>query len=104
MNSIVDTYPYFDVIIFNSPYLPVRDQGLLGSSWSGGEDGLEIIEKFLLNLTKIMKKTGRCYLVVSSKTDLKKLELYVKQYNLVANSIDQITESNETIHLFLIKF
>jgi len=104
MDSITDVSPYFDVILFNSPYLPVKDQGFLGSSWSGGEGGLETIEKFLLNLVKNMKKTGRCYLVVSSKTDLKKLELLVKKFYFVSNSIDHIAESNETIHLFLIKF
>ena len=30
----------FDTIVFNLPYLPVDDEGMLAKAWSGGPDGL----------------------------------------------------------------
>ncbi|MDD5111936.1 MAG: methyltransferase, partial [Candidatus Altiarchaeota archaeon] len=33
----------FDVIIFNPPYLPLEEEGLLARAWSGGKNGIEVL-------------------------------------------------------------
>ncbi len=72
----------FDLILFNSPYLPISDDEKiddeLNASWDGGADGRSIIDKFLDCLKDHLKEGGRVQLVQSSLSDidktLKKLE------------------------------
>jgi len=71
----------FDLIIFNPPYLPVDEKDMLGRSWSGGEKGREIIEKFLKSASDHLKKNGRIQLVVSSLNDLDKIRKKLKEKN-----------------------
>ncbi len=61
----------FDVVIFNPPYLPSEEWSEshgVDRQWDGGGDGSSIIERFLLDLTKFLKPSGRCYLLFSSLT------------------------------------
>ncbi|MBR2255307.1 MAG: methyltransferase, partial [Candidatus Methanomethylophilaceae archaeon] len=37
----------FDTIVFNLPYLPVEEEGLLEKSWYGGPDGLRPLPRLL---------------------------------------------------------
>ncbi len=95
---------FFDIIVFNSPYLPVSDKGILEHAWSGGKDGLEIVKKFLSDLPKYLAKNGVCYLIVSSLANLSKLETITKSINLELSIIDQVKEGNETIILYKVFF
>ena len=54
---------------------------MLGRSWSGGEKGREIIEKFLKSASDHLKKNGRIQLVVSSLNDLDKIRKKLKEKN-----------------------
>ncbi len=72
----------FDLIIFNPPYLPIEeDEKLkteLSKAWDGGPTGREIIDEFLENFEKYLKKNGKILLLHSSLANkektLKKLE------------------------------
>lgn len=99
-------YPYFDVILFNSPYLPVQEDGLLAKAWSGGKGGLEIIRDFIVNLPAVLKRTGRCYLVVSSFTNITKLKKIVQKVgnNLKLSEIDRVKLVGEKIFLYKLFF
>ncbi|NHJ04978.1 MAG: methyltransferase domain-containing protein [Candidatus Heimdallarchaeota archaeon] len=92
----------FDVIIFNSPYLPVSEIGILEKAWSGGANGLEIVKNFIENLPKFLKEDGRSYLVVSSKTNTQLLEGILRNYKLDFEIKDSIREGNEKILLYLL--
>jgi len=102
INTHTMRQPIFDVIIFNSPYLPVSEKGILEKAWSGGVDGLEIVNNFVLNFTKFLKKEGKCYLVVSSKTDTQLLEEILLKHKLIFEIKDSVKEGNERIILYLL--
>ena len=59
---------YFDVIVFNPPYLPseTRSTSWLEMSWSGGEEGAETAVAFLNQAWQHLAPGGRIYLVLSS--------------------------------------
>lgn len=65
-DSISGTY---DTIIFNLPYLPVDDDGLLAKAWSGGFDGLGPLPRLLGESDKVLACGGRIVIVVSSLMD-----------------------------------
>jgi release factor glutamine methyltransferase len=71
----------FDVITFNPPYLPQelqeRDERL-----EGGKKGYEVIEKFLNNVSKYLKKEGKVLLLFSSFTNKRKMNALIKKNNL----------------------
>jgi release factor glutamine methyltransferase len=72
----------FDLILFNTPYLPTsEDEKLddeLNDAFDGGLDGRETIDKFIDDVTDYLKEGGRVQLVQSSLSDndktLQKLE------------------------------
>lgn len=60
----------YDLIIFNPPYLPEDknedEQSKIATT--GGKKGSEIINKFLLQAKKHLKKNGKIFLLTSSLT------------------------------------
>jgi len=72
----------FDLILFNTPYLPTGKEETvnedLNAAWDGGEDGRDVIDRFLDGLLEHLNPEGRVQLVQSSLSDndktLKKLE------------------------------
>ncbi|NKQ38751.1 MAG: modification methylase HemK [Methanosarcinales archaeon] len=68
------TIPFFDVILFNSPYLPTsKDEkinGWINYAYDGGNDGQKIINKFLSNVKKYLAKHGVVLLLISSLTGI----------------------------------
>jgi len=66
----------FDLMIFNTPYLPREDSAKLHSdetAWDGGEKGIEIAERFLKEAVPRLSEGGRILLVSSSFADLSRL-------------------------------
>ena len=60
----------FDLIIFNPPYLPEEKNEPEDSKLitTGGKTGSEVINKFLIQSKKYLKKDGKIFLLVSSLT------------------------------------
>jgi release factor glutamine methyltransferase len=54
----------FDLIVFNPPYIPVKK--ILFIDLDGGKNGTELIEKFLTQSKKHLKKDGKILLLSSS--------------------------------------
>ncbi|MCK5047058.1 MAG: methyltransferase [Candidatus Heimdallarchaeota archaeon] len=94
---------FFDIVLFNSPYLPVKDFGLLEQAWSGGIDGLDVVKPFLKALPFFLKNNGSCYLVVSSKTNLALLENMIEFQGFNCLIKDKIVEGKESILLYYLK-
>ena len=59
----------FDTIVFNLPYLPVEEDGLLARAWSGGLDGMGPLPKLLEGAPGHLNEGGRIVVVVSSLMD-----------------------------------
>jgi len=67
----------FDIITFNPPYLPFKDNIPEDIWWFGGRS---VIERFLKrDLPRVLSPKGRAYLVYSSLTDLKNIEEILPQ-------------------------
>jgi len=78
----IDKDEKVDLIIFNPPYLPIKEgerlETDLRKAWDGGPTGREIIDDFLKDFEKYLKEKGRVLLIHSSLIDkektLKKIE------------------------------
>ena len=61
----------FDLILFNSPYLP-SDEGeaasWIGRSWAGGINGREVVDCFISEVSKHLASCGRVLLMQSTLT------------------------------------
>jgi release factor glutamine methyltransferase len=59
----------FDLILFNAPYLPSEkgeDDSWLGRAWAGGISGRQVIDRFILQSAKHLKRTGKILLMQST--------------------------------------
>ncbi len=99
----------FDVIIFNPPYLPKDNRGLIDKDeWldkavHGGKDGLKYTKKFILNVSKYLKKKGIAYFVFSSQSDEKKLIRIIKKANLNYVELNTLSFEDEKLKIFKIE-
>lgn len=66
----------FDLILFNTPYLPTREEEIVGDmldvAWNGGKDGRKVIDVFLDEVKLYLKEGGSVQLVQSSLSDNEK--------------------------------
>ncbi len=60
----------FDSILFNPPYLPVNEEGILEKAWSGGENGSEITKRFIKQSRGYLKQDGLIQILASSLNDI----------------------------------
>ncbi len=64
----------FDLILFNTPYLPTNEDEIveneLDAAWDGGSDGRKVIDSFLAGLKDHLNPGGRVQLVQSSLSDI----------------------------------
>ncbi len=72
----------FDTIVFNLPYLPVEDEGLLAKAWSGGEDGLGPLPELLDGAPEHLSPGGRIVIVVSSLMNQSALSDLLRGYSV----------------------
>ncbi len=72
----------FDTIVFNLPYLPVDEEGLLAKAWSGGPDGLGPLPRLLEGAPDHLVPGGRVVVVVSSLTEPRALEEALEGYEV----------------------
>lgn len=72
----------FDTILFNLPYLPVDEDGLLARSWSGGPDGLGPFPDLLDGSSDHLNPEGRIVVVISSLMDTQALWDLLDDYDV----------------------
>jgi len=59
----------FDLVLFNAPYLPsegVEDESWIGCAWSGGVGGRQVVDCFICEVSKYLKRGGRVFLMQST--------------------------------------
>lgn len=87
----------YDLILFNTPYLPVIEEEHVdddySKAWDGGENGREVIDKFIKEAPQYLKKDGKIQLVQSSFSDNEKTIEYFEKIGFEA----EITAS---LHMF----
>ena len=85
--SVLKKDEFFDIIIFNPPYLPTEKNELVGGSgWfdkatDGGKTGLDFTIRFLKELSKFLKPTGSAYFVFSSLSNKNLLIPYLTNFD-----------------------
>jgi release factor glutamine methyltransferase len=61
----------FDVIVFNPPYLPAEEQEIGDEEiWSGGKEGVEVLEEFLEKAEDHLSEDGFAVFVASSVSEV----------------------------------
>ena len=71
--ATIKTGKIFDLILFNAPYLPVEyaEKGSwLERAWVGGASGRQVIDRFIYDSPKYLKRTGRVLLMQSTLSDV----------------------------------
>jgi release factor glutamine methyltransferase len=68
-----DVVGRFDLILFNPPYLVGDEEGDLERSWAGGKDGVQILNRFLLEAPDHLAPGGRIVVLLSSMMKVEKL-------------------------------
>ena len=61
----------FDLILFNSPYLPsekAEEASWIGRAWAGGTNGREVVDQFIFEAPSHLKPHGRILLMQSTLT------------------------------------
>jgi release factor glutamine methyltransferase len=68
----------FDIIIFNPPYLPTNDEERTGDwinvALDGGNDGREILNRFLEDAVYHLVEKGRILILISSFTGIEEVK------------------------------
>jgi release factor glutamine methyltransferase len=65
----------FDMILFNAPYLPADTReadSWIGRAWAGGVTGRQVIDRFISEVPKHLKRTGRALLMQSTLANVDK--------------------------------
>jgi len=90
----------FDVILFNSPYLPSESgeyETWIEKAWAGGLGGRELIDRFALEASRHLELHGRILLVQSTLSDVDKTMQTLEKAGLLARVIAEEKVAFETI-------
>ena len=93
----------FDVILFNAPYLPAdasEADSWIGRAWAGGAKGRQVIDRFISQVPKHLKRTGRVLLMQSTLANVDETLRRFREYHLNAGVVaDRALPFFETITL-----
>jgi release factor glutamine methyltransferase len=97
----------FDVILFNAPYLPTDEAesaSWLDRAWTGGVTGRQIIDHFIAEAPKHLKRTGRVLLLQSTLANVNETVRRFTEFHLnVSIVVDCALPFFETITLLKAK-
>lgn len=93
----------FDLIIFNPPYLPKDSDEDSESALitTGGEEGSEILERFLSEARNYLKSGGKVLIVVSSLTG--DVDTLIKRYNFKFKILEKQKIFFEELKVYVLK-
>ncbi len=84
----------FDLIVFNTPYLPQSlDEtvsGEINHAWDGGVDGRKVIERFLAEVSSYLSEGGRIVFLESSLSDYEKSLSYLESAGFEVKIINRL--------------
>jgi len=94
----------FDTIIFNPPYLPEeKDLKIKDAALYGGIEGIELIERFFLQVKKYLNKNGIMLMVFSSITGKTKVNDIIKKSGFKFKELDRQHIFFEDLYVYLVK-
>jgi len=92
----------FSLIVFNAPYLPTAQKegrSWLDKSWAGGPTGRQLIDRFIAEAPRYLKRNGKILLVQSSLAGIEKTLKKFRRECLEAQVIAEKKVAFETIAL-----
>lgn len=98
----IKTNEKFNLILFNSPYLPSEpdeEKSWIEKAWAGGPDGRRVIDRFLVDAPNYLADGSKIQLVQSSLSNVEKTIQMFKDKNLQANVAAQVKVAFESIVL-----
>ena len=108
--SVIKKDEFFDVILFNPPYLSTKPDERIGETgWfdiatDGGVDGLNPIREFLKEIGNHFSRNGNGYFVFSSLSNRKKLVRYLNEHKLQYNVVSSRLFNDEQIEVYRVNF
>ena len=94
----------FDTIIFNPPYLPEeKDLKIKDHALYGGTEGIELIERFLLQAKKYLNNNGLILMAFSSITGKNKVNNLIKKSGFKFKELDRQHIFFEDLFVYLVK-
>lgn len=99
-----------DLLIFNPPYVPTasdetntRTTNQIQLSWAGGESGRQIIDRFLIYVTRLISKPhGVAYLVALGENNIQELLNVLSDHSIRGTIVMQRRAGLES--LYVIKY
>lgn len=79
----------WDVMIFNPPYLPQKENLQQDDRWDGGKKGYETIDRFLKDAKKYLKEKGKIYICFSSLAENNMINRMKKRYKIISKSKEE---------------
>lgn len=104
--SVLNYGDFFDIIIFNPPYLPTRLNDLIGGSgWfdksvDGGVDGLFTIKRFIDQVGNYLKNDGYAYFVFSSLSNREELDEFIDKSSLKKSIVASKLYNDEQLNIY----
>ena len=92
----------FNLIIFNSPYLPSEpeeEKSWIEKAWAGGRNGRKVIDRFIIEAPFFLFNNGKILLIQSSLSDEHRTLEMFKQRNMKTQIIAQLKFPFEKIVL-----
>lgn len=91
MFAAIKKKKYFDLILFNPPYLPTsideKVPGWLNYAFDGGPDGRDAIRKFLLEVGDHLREDGSFLLLISSLTGIGNVFEMISSYGFIPSIV-----------------
>jgi len=98
----------FDVILFNAPYLPADESeadSWVGRAWAGGATGRQVIDRFIFEAPRHLKRSGRVLLMQSTLADMDETVHRFEECGMSARVVaERALPFFETIILFEARF
>jgi release factor glutamine methyltransferase len=80
----------FDVILFNAPYMPADESeadSWIGRAWAGGATGRQVIDRFIPEAPKHLKRTGQILLMQSTLANVDETVRRFAEYRMKAGIV-----------------
>lgn len=78
----------FDLVLFNPPYLPSEKPLQQERAWNGGENGREVVTRFIQGLPDHLAPGGAALILVSSLTGLDEVRDLLDDQGLTSDRVD----------------
>lgn len=88
-----------DIVVFNPPYVPTEEEEVtstgIAAAWAGGLDGRTVVDRAIPQISRLLAKTGSCYLVTVDDNRCEDLAQYASSFGLQMKPLFRKRTRNE---------